>query len=133
MKIYVIYVRILREEEFVTYKYENGEYVRDENGERVVEFDNRVTVGNDLIGLLSILLGFFCTNYSVVAFFLDKHLEKEATLKDSAKLLAIEMATIIAQPVMLIIAMLLFFIFRWEGGLNALIVYAIYLIMMINY
>ena len=131
LQVFMMIYRLVRVEDFVRYKYDDNtrEYVRDENGDKVVEYDNRITVENDFIGILGIFLGFFSTNYSVAAFFLDKHLEKEATLKDSAKLLAIEMATIIAQPVMLVIAMLLFFILM--DGFIALIVIAINLGMMI--
>ena len=76
----------------------------------------------DYLQVFSISVSIITTNYSVVSFFLDRHLGKDAKLVDGAKLLAIELASIVSQPVLTFTSLLLFCLQIW----HFLFIYPVY-------
>ena len=64
-------------------------------------FPKEIEASTDYIDIISIFLSFISINYSVVSFYLDRHLENGPNLTDALRLIVVEITSIISQPFLL--------------------------------
>ena len=88
----------------------------------------------DAIDVISLVLSFLSINYSIGLFFLDAHLGEKVTLKHSLRLLAVEFASVLAQPYLFFTFLYIFYTYYEDSmdvklyGTVIFIVFALHII-----